>query len=117
LSKLNEEIKTVYTSGIEFTFVFANMHGINNGYPKEYIDSYIESIIPLFNQYGFKYIFLDTLWNRYGISFERIADDIQKRPQGWWDAITERGKIEQGALLRNKKDVPRIAAQKILCDA
>jgi len=40
LSKLNEEVKQVYPSGIEFTFIFATLHGIHNGISRESIDSY-----------------------------------------------------------------------------
>ena len=65
LNSLNEEIKEIYTPGIEFTFIFANSHGIHNGYKKEYIDLYTDGMIKIFNQYNFKYLFLDVLWNKY----------------------------------------------------
>ena len=54
----NEEIKKVSQKGIEFTFVFADMHALHNGYDKNTVNSYIENIKGIFNK--FKYFRAST---------------------------------------------------------
>lgn len=112
LSKLNREIKEIYPLGLEFTFVLATEHGIHNGYDKKVIDSYIRDIIKLFNKYSFKYIFLDDLWQKYGISFEKIDEIWKNKPKGWWQTIENREVIERNASNRNIRLDPKTAAQK-----
>jgi hypothetical protein len=112
LYDLNKEIKNVYEPGIEFTFVFANMHGQHNGYQKESINSYTKGMIKIFNRYSFTYVYLDKLWEKYQITFDKINLILEAKPEKWWDEILERDAIEKNAACRNKKYPPRIAAQK-----
>ena len=50
LNDLNKEIQEIYKPGIEFTFIFANSHGIHNGYESERISSYIRGITTIFDK-------------------------------------------------------------------
>jgi hypothetical protein len=112
LNNLNNEIKSIYKPGIQFTFIFATLHGIHNGYNKEDINSYIEGIKIIFNKYNFDYIYLDSLWSKYGISFKKINKLFTEKSEGWWNTIPEHELIEKNAENRNKIEAPEIAAQK-----
>lgn len=112
LCKLQQEVKEVYPPSLEFIFVFATQHALHNGYPAESIKSYTESIIKIFDTCNFKYMFLNTLWEKYGISFEKIDKELASKPSDWWDTISERTTIEKNASLRNNKYPPVVAAQK-----
>ena len=112
LNSLNDEIKQIYSQGIEFIFIFATLHGLHNGYDKQSIDSYISDMRLIFSQYDFKCILLENLWDKYDISFERIDSLFEQKPKDWWINIPEREIIEKNALRRNKKYPANIAAQK-----
>ncbi|MDO8469464.1 MAG: hypothetical protein Q7S84_00395 [bacterium] len=112
LAALNTEVKAVYSYGIEFTFIFATFHGIHNGYEKFVISSYVRDMGRIFNGFGFKYLYLDALWKKYGISFEKIDMLLNQKPTGWWAAIENREVIEKNAQTRNKRLPANIAAQK-----
>lgn len=112
LNDLNNEIKTIYPSGLEYTFIFADMHGLHNGYLKEDIDSYILDIRKLFDKYSFKSLELNALWDKHGITFEKINSIFNSKPDGWWDETSQRETIERNAKNRNKKGSPEIEAQK-----
>lgn len=112
LDSLNREVKSIFSPGIEFTFIFADMHGIHNGYSKNVIDSYVEAMRDLFSRYSFKHLFLKDLWSKYDINFERIDLASKEKHEGWWFEIPQREIIEHNAANRNKKDPPKVAAQK-----
>lgn len=112
LAKLNEEVKHVYLNGIEFTFIFATCHGVHNGIDKKTIQSYTQNIEKLFEKFGFKYIYLDELWQRYEISFEKIDKIFENKPKDWWEKIENRELIERNAKNRNIRLSTKIAAQK-----
>lgn len=112
LNDLNNEIKEVYPPGIEFTFIFATKHGVHNGYNSKDINSYIDDIIKLFNKYSFKYLFLDSLWDKYQISFNKIDNIYKSKPENWWERIENTQTIERNASNRNIRLEPKIAAQK-----
>lgn len=111
-AKLNEEIKTVYAQGIEFTFIFATKHAEHNGYDKSGVASYMQSMVELFDKNSFKYVFLDNLWDKYGLSFEKIDSVFSTKAYGWWDATPDAELIEKAAESRNKKYDAVTAAQK-----
>lgn len=112
LSKLNEEVKEVYPHGIEFTFIFATLHGIHNGIIRESIDSYNEEMEAIFKKFGFKFLYLDPLWKKYGISFEKIDTIFGQKEKNWWNKIENHKTIENNAQNRNQRLSPKIAAQK-----
>lgn len=112
LNELNEEIKQIYPPGIEFTFIFATKHAEHNGYSVASVNSYIQSITELMDNYSFKHLSLDTLWTKYHIDFEKIDSMLATKEQDWWDNISERDVIEKNASHRNKKYDPKLAAQK-----
>ena len=112
LYKLNEEIKKVYSPGIEYTFIFAAIHGVHNGIDPTVISSYTQDIKNLFDKHDFKYIYLDNLWNKYGINFEKIDKIFDKKHQDWWNSIENTELIEKNAKNRNLRLNPKIAAQK-----
>lgn len=112
LNELNQEVKQVYTPGIEFTFILATMHGVHNGINIKVIESYIADIKELFNKFGFKYVLLDYLWKKYNISFENINLIFNQQSAGWWDLVNNKEKIELNASKRNKRLDLKTAAQK-----
>ncbi len=112
MNELNCEVKKVYSLGIEFTFIFATLHGIHNGYGEKTIKSYCTGMEKIFAKFNFKFIYLDTLWKKYGLSFEKIDDIFKNKPNGWWDKIENASLIETNAKNRNQRLPPKIAAQK-----
>lgn len=112
LTKLNNEVKKVYPYGIEFTFIFATLHGIHNGIIKESIDSYTKKMEKILKKYGFKFVYLDSLWKKYGISFEKIDAIFGQKEKNWWNKIENHKTIEINAQNRNQRLSPKIAAQK-----
>lgn len=111
-AKLNEEIKKIYPLGLEFTFIFATKHAEHNGYIGKGVDSYIQSVAEIFDEYSFKYVFLNNLWDKYGISFEKIDSVWTAKASDWWDSVSEKDSIEEKAGHRNKKYDAMTAAQK-----
>jgi len=101
LSKLNNEIREVYLPGIEFTFIFATTHGIHNGISKKAIISYTKGVEKLFKKYQFKFIYLDSLWKKYKITFKKINELHQNQPKGWWSKIKNHKLIDNNAKKRN----------------
>lgn len=112
LAQLNDEVKTIYAPGIEFTFIFATLHGIHNGITRENIDSYTKEMEKIFNKFGFKFIYLDSLWKKYGISFEKIDAIFEQKQENWWTKISNHKIIEKNAQNRNQRLDSKIAAQK-----
>lgn len=111
LDELNQEIKDLYSPGIQFTFVFAKPHGLHNGYAAGNIDTYIQGMQNLFKEYGFKYLELEPLWHKYNISFDIIERVVKEKEQGWWKKIPEHELIERNATHRNIRLDPLLAAQ------
>jgi len=112
LANLNDEVKAVYQPGIEFTFIFATLHGIHNGISREGMDSYTKAMEKILTKFGFKFVYLDPLWKKYGISFEKIDAIFEQKEKNWWNKIENHKTIENNAQNRNKKLSPKIAAQK-----
>lgn len=112
LAALNDEIIAVYPKGIEFTFIFATLHGLHNGYESSVIASYVKDMEKIFKKFGFKYLYLDALWKKYSISFEKIDVLLKQKPTGWWNGIENREVIERNAQSRNKRFSAVGAAQK-----
>jgi len=112
LKKLDDDVKKIYPPGIEFIFIFATLHGIHNGIKIDSIRSYIKDIKKIFNIFNFKYIYLDNLWKKYGISFEKIDTIFKNKPKGWWNKIGNASLIEKNARNRNLRLDSRTAAQK-----
>lgn len=112
LSKLNCEVKQIYTPCIEFTFIFATLHGIHNGISKKTIYSYVKKMETLFKKFDFKYLYLNQLWRKYGINFEKIDAILKQKSARWWNRIENAKLIEKNAQARNKRLKPKIAAQK-----
>lgn len=112
LAKLNDEVKEVYPRGIEFIFIFATLHGIHNGINKESIESYTKEMETILTKFGFKFVYLDPLWKKYGISFEKIDRIFGEKEKSWWNKIPNHKTIEKNAENRNQRLDPQIAAQK-----
>ncbi len=101
LNDLNLEIRNLYPPGLNFTFIFADMHGLHNGYKKTVIQSYIKSVNQIFKKYGFKSIFLSDLWKKYGISFDLIRQKQLGQNKNWWSLVENNEVIERNAKNRN----------------
>ncbi len=112
LDKLNNEVKKIYNPGIEFTFIFATQHGIHNGIEENTINSYTKDIERLFKKFNFKYIYLETLWRKYSINFEKINKIYKNKKTGWWNKIENHLTIEKNAENRNLKLSSKEGAQK-----
>ena len=112
LLQLNNEVKLIYPKGIRFVFIFATMHGIHNGVEKSTINSYVDDIKVLFEKYSFESIYLETLWEKYGISFEKINELFDKKSADWWEKVENAELIETNAKNRNERLTSREAAQK-----
>lgn len=112
LQGLNKEIKQVYPLGIEFVFIFATLHGIHNGIPRENIDIYTKEMEKIFNKFDFKFIYLDLLWEKYRINFKEINIIFKQKDKNWWNKIENLEIMENNAKNRNQILSPKIAAQK-----
>lgn len=112
LAKLNMELKKVYSPGIEFTFIFATMHGLHNGITQKSINSYTKKMEKLFKNLGFKSIYLDTLWKKYVISFDKIETIFKQKPKDWWKDVPFAKELEKLAKQRNRRLPAKEAAQK-----
>jgi hypothetical protein len=66
----------------------------------------------LFKKFGFKFVYLDTLWHKYGISFEKIDAIFEQKPKSWWNKIENAELIERNAKNGNKRLPSLIGAQK-----
>jgi pyoverdine/dityrosine biosynthesis protein Dit1 len=97
LNELNNEIKQIYPSGIDFLFIFANIHGIHNGIDDQTIISYTNEMKKLFQKFGFTFIHLDKLWNKYGITFDKINKILKSKPNDWWTTIHNSKILEKNA--------------------
>ncbi len=111
-SEINKSITMLYPPGIEYTFIFATLHGIHNGISKESIRSYTIYMEKLFNINRFKFLYLDMLWEKYGISFKVIDMIYNQKPKGWWNKVKNAKIIEKNAANRNLRLNKTIAAQK-----
>jgi len=112
LAEINKEVKKVYSPGIEFTFIFANNHAVHNGVKKEIINSYIKEMKRLFKNFGFKYVYLDKLWKKYKISFNKIDESFKSKPGGWWNKVENANLIEKNVSDRNLRLNSKTATQK-----
>lgn len=112
LFNLNEEVKKIYIHGLEFLFIFATKHGLHNGIPQSIIFSYTEDMKKLFDKYGLKYVYLDPLWDKYNISFDKIDRAFIEKSPSWWLSIENTDKIEENASKRNIRLDVKTAAQK-----
>ena len=66
----------------------------------------------LFEEFHFKFIYLDALWEKYGINFEKINVILTERKDNRRDDIENHELLEHSAQERNKRINPEIAAQK-----
>jgi len=82
LNKLNLQIKEIYPPGIQFIFIFADMHGIHNKILKITIESYVEDMKILFRKYKFQYLFLNELWGKYNLTPNKINQILKKKKAG-----------------------------------
>ena len=112
LAKLNEGVKKFYSKGISFVFIIATEHGKNNGIDDHKIASYSCAMEKLFKEFGFEYIYLKDLWDRCGISFEKIDELHSKKPLGWWEDVPRRKLLEKNAKNRNLDFHYTVAAQR-----
>ena len=112
LAQLNEDIKKIYAPGIQFTFIFATLHGIHNGISKRVMSSYLSDIKILFKKFGFKFLDLEPLWKKYQISFKKINQILNAKKGNWWSQIENVAQIEKNAKNRNRRLGARIGAQK-----
>ena len=60
----------------------------------------------------FAYVYLDLLWKKYEISFEKVNHELNMLPEGWWDKIENSTVLEIAASKRNRKMHYIVAAQK-----
>lgn len=102
----------MYLPGLEFTFIFATLHGVHNGIDKQTIEQYVKEMEKIFDKFDFNYLCLDDLWDKYSISFEKIDKIYSEKPSGWWEKIENYALIEKNAEKRNLRLPPKEGAQK-----
>jgi len=112
LEKLSSEIKKVYSPGLEFIFIFATLHGIHNGITLENIIFYTAEMEKNFKEFGFRFLYLDELWEKYGISFKKIDEVFKQKEKDWWSKVENHEMIENNARKRNQRLELKMAAQK-----
>lgn len=112
LAELDAEVKLNYQPGVAFTFVFSTLHGTHNGIDDGVINAYVDDMKGLFAEFGFRYMALEPLWKKYGISFKKVDQIFSKKAKGWWENIENSGILEEAAKKRNRRLDPRTAAQK-----
>lgn len=112
LAGLNEEVRKIHPAGIEFIFVFAIPHALFNGIEKDKIESYKKSVEELFKKYRFKYLDATSLWEKYGVTFEKIEKVFCSKENGWWDGVKNAGLLEMKAKNRNVALSSKVAAKK-----
>ena len=112
LSNLNDEVKQVYPQGLDFLFILATRHGEHNGFSPESSKSYAKKMESVFKKRGFRLTYSDPLWEKYGISFEKIDYVWSKKARGWWSKIPGFEDIESKAAKRNTRLPAQVAAQK-----
>jgi len=66
----------------------------------------------IFKKFDFKFIYLDPLWKKYGINFEKIDAIFGQQEKNWWSKIENHKMIENNAKNRNTRLSQKIAAQK-----
>lgn len=66
----------------------------------------------ILSEYGFKFIYLDSLWDKYDISFKKIDNIFRNKKQGWWEEIEMHKTIEKNAEKRSQKSDKKEAAKK-----
>jgi hypothetical protein len=112
LTKLAGQVKEAYAPGVKVTLIFPIEHGLHNGYEEPVMANYVESVKALAQAHGFSTLLLSPLWQRYGISFERVEEEWRKKEPGWWESVPNKGDLEARAGDRNRRLPPVEAAQK-----
>jgi len=95
LHRYVKNLQKIYPYGIEVTFILADMHGQNNGYPKQVIDFYLQAISMKLDQVGFKYVRLSSLWAKWGIDIDQIKLILKDKKRGWWESISIYRELEK----------------------
>ncbi|MDD2487099.1 MAG: hypothetical protein PHS92_01920 [Candidatus Gracilibacteria bacterium] len=113
LEKLNQDIKKIFPPGLEFTFIFSTPHGIYNGIDEENIIGYTKNMEKLFEQFGFKYIYLDNLWEKYNISFDKIETYFKENRFDWGEEKLH-STLDQLASQINKRLSAQEASKKYM---
>ena len=111
LHSLVMEIKKIYEPGVEFTFIFATLHGIHNNIKKKIISSYTKTMEEIFRKYNFKFIYLDPLWKKYNIDSEKIKKIHKEKTKNWWSKIKNIDTIVKNARQRKHGKKSKYQAQ------
>lgn len=112
LQKYITGLSKVYTHGVEVNFILADMHGQNNGYEKNIINSYLKLVSEKLDSVGFKYTYLSSLWEKWGVNFKQIDTTLKNKKRDWWESISIGGELEhrsENNFLGNDK---KLGAQK-----
>lgn len=73
LEDMQMEMRKAYKHGMEYTFVLETPHGVLAGLDPDIVNSYAEGMEELFTEYRFRSVRLETLWQKYEISLEKIG--------------------------------------------
>ncbi len=92
--KYVEKIHAQHQPGVKAVFILADLHGENNGYPKEKIQSYLQGVQKLLTDEGFDFVYLSELWSKWGITLEDVATILENKKAGWWDAVSISAQLE-----------------------
>jgi hypothetical protein len=104
LTLLNNEIRAVHPPGLSFHFLFSTLHGLHNGYDRDDIYSYANEMEIILLEHGFTFSYMNDLWNKYGITEDKIHEALQAKPPGWWEAVEQKELIEKSAKRKKNTD-------------
>jgi ABC-type nitrate/sulfonate/bicarbonate transport system substrate-binding protein len=112
ISQYKNNLDSTYSLGSDFKFILADMHGINNGYNVDNVNSYLKEVKELLDQKGIKTIYLSELWDKWDFSFEKVKDAVDSKPKDWWKSISIARQLEHKSNNNFTGDDVILGAQK-----
>lgn len=97
LETLNRSVKDIYAPGVHFTAILADEHARLNGYPPHRYGRYLKEVKKVLENRGWSCVFLSAIWKKYGLTDVIVRRALQKMPDGWWQKIPYRRKLETQA--------------------
>lgn len=114
LLSLQQEIKKVYSPGVDLLFIIAHEHGKINGFNESAIYSYGAAIKNRLEHVGFRTRRLQDLWNKHGLNFETINQHIYTNGEKIWGEIINKEIILKNAGNINQENPLRFAVRYVV---
>ncbi len=94
------DVCEVFEPGIDVTWILADKHAENNGYPESAYISYLERMKERLENAGFKTVNLSELWQKWGLDSNVIRLSLESMPSDWWSTVSIAGQLERQARKR-----------------